>query len=383
MRTYIFVLCAFFLCPAFAYAALININTANLTTLETLPHIGASLGQRIIDYRTQNGPFAAITDLQKVSGIGSGSNYADIAPLITISDSGVSNATPNTATSTTIVATTTPSSSTAASNWTPDPCAITIDVGPDRTALAEVPIHLAVHVRTTSGADDSSAAVVWSFGDGSSGSGANVDKTYRYPGTYAVQAIARDGSAVTRDDLAITVTPASVRIANLSPAGTTIANDTNQSLDLSGWRLFSGGNMFLFPEGTLILPQASAFFPDEITNLPAATDAMLVYPSGTVAARFEPDPPVATSTPIAQVQPRVVATSAHREQGKSPAISSVSEPAHESTAVNAPATSTEIAAAGAALLDSPKSGGANMLKSPWALGFVGLLVLSGGAFMIL
>ncbi len=52
-----------------AVGTLININTALLDELASLPGIGFILGQRIIDYRAEYGPFEQIEDIMKVSGI--------------------------------------------------------------------------------------------------------------------------------------------------------------------------------------------------------------------------------------------------------------------------------------------------------------------------
>ena len=49
---------------------LININSASETELETLSGIGEVLAATIVEYRTQNGPFASVEDLMDVSGIG-------------------------------------------------------------------------------------------------------------------------------------------------------------------------------------------------------------------------------------------------------------------------------------------------------------------------
>ena len=50
----------------------ININTATLQQLQTLPGIGATLAQRILDYREEHGSFETVADLMNVSGIGEG-----------------------------------------------------------------------------------------------------------------------------------------------------------------------------------------------------------------------------------------------------------------------------------------------------------------------
>jgi competence protein ComEA len=67
-------LLAIFICLTtygFAIAA-VNINTATKEELTTLQGIGEKRAQDIIDYRTKNGPFKNVDDLEKVPVIGPG-----------------------------------------------------------------------------------------------------------------------------------------------------------------------------------------------------------------------------------------------------------------------------------------------------------------------
>jgi len=62
---------------------LVNINTASLAELDTLPGIGPATAQKIIDYRESNGSFSTIEDIINVSGIGQ-AKFDKIKNMITI-----------------------------------------------------------------------------------------------------------------------------------------------------------------------------------------------------------------------------------------------------------------------------------------------------------
>jgi competence protein ComEA len=66
-------------------AILININTADLEDLETLPGIGPVLAEEIIAYRELNGSFQNKEDILFVKGIGQ-VKYDQIKELITVGD---------------------------------------------------------------------------------------------------------------------------------------------------------------------------------------------------------------------------------------------------------------------------------------------------------
>lgn len=68
---------------AAAAAGPVDLNTATLEQLETLPGVGPVLGQRILDWRTTHGGFASVDQLDDVPGIGS-TRLTELTPLVTV-----------------------------------------------------------------------------------------------------------------------------------------------------------------------------------------------------------------------------------------------------------------------------------------------------------
>jgi competence protein ComEA len=61
----------------------INLNTATLADLDTLPGVGPVLAQRILDAREAQGGFQAVGDLRKIEGIGD-ARYDQLKDLVTV-----------------------------------------------------------------------------------------------------------------------------------------------------------------------------------------------------------------------------------------------------------------------------------------------------------
>ena len=70
--------------PTAPAGGLININTAGAAELDKLSGVGPVLAERIIQYRTEHGPFAKSEDLKNISGIGD-KTYDKMASQLSVS----------------------------------------------------------------------------------------------------------------------------------------------------------------------------------------------------------------------------------------------------------------------------------------------------------
>jgi competence protein ComEA len=61
----------------------VNLNTATLEQLDSLPGVGPVLAQRILDWRAASGPFTTVDQLREVTGIGD-AKYQDLKDQVTV-----------------------------------------------------------------------------------------------------------------------------------------------------------------------------------------------------------------------------------------------------------------------------------------------------------
>lgn len=313
----------------------------------------------------------------------------------TTDDSSNTNTTPSNdssdTTSTTTITTTTTNSTGGPTTFLPIPTLRIVTSG-DRTISANADVAFTAVVYDENGNKRDDAIVSWSFGDGMQKTGASVCHSYYDTGEYVaiVHATTSDGGDASAQ-IIVTVKDANIKITSVSTRGITLANNSDRTLDLSLWRLSSGGQEFKIPDNTEILANHTILFPAQVIELPNADSAELLYPSGEVAASYPLDTDVQLSSSV---------TSTNTVQAVDPPvvnktiISGKSNIQKNDEAVIAPAAPTKsVGAAGAALpfafstssenAKATTTQSSNIAHSPWTLGFLGVVIAAGGAFVLL
>lgn len=246
--------------------AVVNINTAGVTELDTLDGIGPAYAQRIIDYRNSNGLFKTIEEIKNVSGIGD-ATFDKIKNDITVG---------------TVSSDVTVTSSQSSVHYSAEPVSeaeeiepeFILSAGRDRIGVVGSPIEFRVETNYSYSRQN---IFSWNFGDGTQGGGPVLNHVYEYPGEYVVvlSASIKGTEVVSRVNVKITDPKLSVRSA--TPERIEIANGSEYEVNLFGRELAVGSKVFAFPKDTIIKSKQSIFFSSKVTGLlPANVHEVLI-----------------------------------------------------------------------------------------------------------
>lgn len=235
----------------FSALALVNINTATLAELDTLPGVGPATAQKIIDAR----PFASTSEIQNVQGIGAPGTktYDEIIDLITVSGSTVTTEdvedSKNTASSESGSSETTTSGS---EKKVMRPVSGLILEAPDYAFIGQA---VQFDVSPKDGDQNRFVRYRWNFGDGHTDDSKTVTHEYSHPGTYivVVESYYLKDTQLARHELTVSMPQISLQTGFGS---VTITNENDEEIDLSSLRL-SGTTDWNFPEHSILLPGSS------------------------------------------------------------------------------------------------------------------------------
>lgn len=362
------------LVPVFAYA-LVDINTASVAELDTLPGIGPTLAQRIVDYRTANGPFATTAEIKNVSGIGE-STYNNLKDLITVSSGSTPPQSPPAdegATTTAAAATVSTPVYAPVPSYVPPPTpTLFADAGEDRTVIVGAHVEYEGRAYNIDKEYVENARFHWNFGDGATAEGASVLHHFEYPGTYVVVlSVARDRESVS-DKIVVRAEPAQLGFT-VSPDGSVaIENRSVRDIDLSKWVVRAFLREFLLPEDTIVLAGSSIRISPKLLGFFAGLEAELAYPNGALALKANQ----ATASTEVQAAPQPQAQPGNIAAVPSAAASRVVQEVHATDSVpeddSSAATATPLVASVAAARQAPSG-------TYWWLGAFALAGLTGAS----
>ena len=247
------------LCPATALA-LVNINTASLDELDTLPGVGPATAEKIIEAR----PFSSVGDIENVAGIGGPGTktYDGIIGLITLS--GVTENVVNEEDESE-EDNTSSSQSTQTKNSDKKVLYPVTDLHITAPNTVHVNEQVEFIAEPIDGRKNRLVRYFWNFGDGATADTASPTHSYKYPGTYVVvvESYYLKEEIITRHK--IEVLPVNITLNTDMTGAVTVTNNGIEEINLHGMTV-GGRGEFTFPEYSILMPNKSITVTPEINN---------------------------------------------------------------------------------------------------------------------
>lgn len=131
----------------------------------------------------------------------------------------------------------------------------------------------------------SNARYVWNFGDGQYRDGQNVTHYYKYPGEYMAVLDVSSGFNTASDKVLVKVSENKIEVVEANQNFIKIKNGSNFDVNVSGWFLRGGGNLFSFPENSFIKGGSVLTVASDVTRV-VVNDLFrsveLLYPNGSL-----------------------------------------------------------------------------------------------------